>query len=281
MNPLMYIKEHMNQLTKQEQRVANYVIDYPDEAVQLSAQEIGDKTNTSSATVIRFIKKMNYKGLSDFKVTISRYIPDDEVSVFKRIEKDETIKSLKHKLTSRATYSMEMTEHTIDDDSVDQIVSAIEQAKVIVVFGIGASNLVAQDFYQKFLRLGLNVQHSLDTHLISGTIGSFQEDALFIGITSGGNNKEVEKLMHICKTYNAKSVCITSNEESKLAELADYQIIHDASTEESLRYAATSSLMAQLFTVDVIFYAYLVKHYEENKKMINATKEAVLEYKGK
>lgn len=278
MNPLMYIKEHMNQLTKQEQRVANYVVENPTEAVQLNAKEIGEKTATSSATVIRFVKKMKYKGFNEFKVNVSRHIPDDEISVYKRIDKDESIESLNNKLLSRAQYSMEMTSKILDEQSIEKIVDAIEQSKCMIVYGIGASYLVAQDFYQKFLRLGINVQCTLDTHLISGTLGTYKKDALFVGVSSGGNNSEIQKLLALSKNYDVKSVILTSSEDSKLAEASDFVILHDASTEESLRYAATSSLMSQLFAVDVIFYAYLVKHYESNMNMINDTKEAVKYY---
>lgn len=279
MNPIMYIKEHLNELTKQEQRVANYVVDNPVEAVQLNAKEIGDKTNTSSATVIRFVKKMNYKGFNEFKVNISRHIPDEDISVFKKIEKDETITSLKNKLISRAQYSMEMTSKLLNETDIESLVSAIEEAKCIIVYGIGASYLVAQDFYQKFLRLGINVQCILDTHLISGNIATHKDNALFIGISSGGQSDEIQKLLKMSKHYNAKTTIITSNAESEFKDYSDIMVLHDASTEESLRYAATSSLMSQLFTIDVIFYTYLVRHYETNMKMINDTKEAVNEYK--
>lgn len=279
MNPLMYIKEHMNQLTKQEQRVANYIVDNPVEAIQMNAKQIGDKTSTSSATVIRFVKKMNYKGFNEFKVNISRHIPDDDISVFKKIEKDETIATLKNKLISRAQYSMEMTSKSLVEAEIESLVSAIEEAKCIIVYGIGASYLVAQDFYQKFLRLGINVQCILDTHLISGNIATQKDDALFIGISSGGQSDEIQKLLKMSKHYNTKTAVITSNAASELKKYSDINIIHDASTEESLRYAATSSLMSQLFTIDVIFYAYLVRHYESNMKIINDTKEAVNEYK--
>lgn len=276
MNPLMYIKEHMEQLTKQEQRVANYVVNNPVEAVQLNAKEIGDKTNTSSATVIRFVKKMNYKGFNEFKVNISRHIPDEDISVFKKIEKDETIASLKNKLISRAQYSMEMTSKILNETDIESLVSAIEEAKCIIVYGIGASYLVAQDFYQKFLRLGINVQCILDTHLISGNIATHKDNTLFIGISSGGQSDEIQKLLKMSKHYNAKTAIITSNAESAFKDYSDIMVLHDASTEESLRYAATSSLMSQLFTIDVIFYTYLIHHYETNMKMINDTKEAVI-----
>lgn len=275
----MYIKEHLNELTKQEQRVANYVVDNPVEAVQLNAKQIGDITSTSSATVIRFVKKMNYKGFNEFKVNISRHIPDEDISVFKKIEKDETIASLKNKLISRAQYSMEMTSKLLNETDIESLVSAIEEAKCIIVYGIGASYLVAQDFYQKFLRLGINVQCILDTHLISGNIATHKDNALFIGISSGGQSDEIQKLLKMSKHYNAKTTIITSNAESAFKDYSDIMVLHDASTEESLRYAATSSLMSQLFTIDVIFYTYLVRHYETNMKMINDTKEAVNEYK--
>lgn len=55
-------------------------------------------------------------------------------------------------------------------------------------------------------------------------------------------------------------------------------LLHDASSEKSLRLAATSSLIAQLMTVDILFYTYLSKDYQAHVAHLSETKKAVEMY---
>jgi len=275
MDPLLHIQESINQLTKKEQRIAYYVVDHPEAVVQMNVQEIAEKTDTSSATVIRFIKKMNYSGLSDFKVTISRHLPEDNQKVYKNIEENETIDSIKNKLLLRACYSMEMTSESLSDKEITAAVKMITEAERIIIYGIGASDIVAQDFYQKFMRLGLNIIWSRDAHFIASSIASKHDKSLVIGVSSSGENLEVIKMLKTAQKYSAATMGICSNTKSSMIDYCDHYLIHDASTEESLRLAATSSLLAQLYLIDIIFYTYLLSDFKENKKTIQRTKEAV------
>lgn len=278
MNPLIYIQEHMQQFTNREQQIASYILRFPEEFVHLSALELGKKTKTSSATVIRFVKKMNYQGLSDFKVDLSRHLPDS-IPVYKSIDESDNLDTIKNKLLMRASYSMERTSDILNTESIYQAVKNINHSKFVIVYGIGASDLIAQDIVQKFSRLGKNIISSTDHHQIATLIAAHKNEALFIGISSSGSNENVINLTKLAVDYHINTLVITSDASSELVRTSQLSLIHDASTEESLRYAATSSLIAQLYVVDILFYAYLLENYNQNKEKIANTKQAILDYK--
>ncbi|MCP6646394.1 hypothetical protein NL493_30055, partial [Klebsiella pneumoniae] len=72
----------MEQLTKNEQQVARYLIEAPEAVLEMSAQALGKETQTSSATVIRCVHKLGFKGLVDLKLAISSYLPNHQASVY-------------------------------------------------------------------------------------------------------------------------------------------------------------------------------------------------------
>ncbi|WP_323703905.1 MurR/RpiR family transcriptional regulator [Mammaliicoccus sp. Dog046] len=272
---LIFIKEQMSQLTKHEQRIAQYIINHPEETINLSAQQLGKLTQTSAASIIRCSHKLNFKGFTDLKLAISRYLPSHEQSIYQEIKQDETVDSISKKLVTRAAHTLEMTEKHISSESVDRIVEQLYQSDSIIVYGVSASSLVAQDIYQKFTRIGKQVIYSLDTHLLSTAMASQTGNLTFIGISNSGENNETLSLAKVAKKYGVKIVGITQSQTSTLAKFADHYLIHDASSESSLRLAATSSLISQLMTVDILFYSYLSKDYDHHVMTMSHTRDAV------
>lgn len=272
---LIFIKEQMSQLTKHEQRIAQYIIKHPEETINLSAQQLGKLTHTSAASIIRCSHKLNFKGFTDLKLAISRYLPNHEQSIYQEIKQGETVDSISKKLVTRAAHTLEMTEKHISSESVDRIVEQLYQSDTIIVYGVSASSLVAQDIYQKFTRIGKQVIYSLDTHFLSTAMASQSGNLTFIGISNSGENNETLSLAKVAKKYNVNIVGITQSQTSTLAKLADHYLIHDASSESSLRLAATSSLISQLMTVDILFYSYLSKDYDHHVMTMSHTRDAV------
>lgn len=273
---LIYIEEQMEQLTKNEQQVARYLIEAPEAVLEMSAQALGKETQTSSATVIRCVHKLGFKGLVDLKLAISSYLPNHQASVYQEMEKDEPANEIKSKLFNRAAYTLKTTETLLDDQTLETIAEKLRQCKKLVVFGVGASHIVAEDIFQKFTRAGMNVVHSSDAHIIATTLaGSNNEGTLMIGISNSGQNRETLKLAQVARHYHVPVIGMTSRKDSELANEADECLFHDASSDRSLRLAATSSLIAQLITVDTLFYTYLAKDYTNHIAHLSQTRDAV------
>ncbi|OHR54667.1 MurR/RpiR family transcriptional regulator [Staphylococcus sp. HMSC061G12] len=273
---LIYIEEQMEQLTKNEQQVARYLIEAPEAVLEMSAQALGKETQTSSATVIRCVHKLGFKGLVDLKLAISSYLPNHQASVYQEMEQDEPANEIKSKLFNRAAYTLKTTETLLDDQTLETIAEKLRQCKKLVVFGVGASHIVAEDIFQKFTRAGMNVVHSSDAHIIATTLaGSKNEGTLMIGISNSGQNRETLKLAQVARHYHVPVIGMTSRKDSELANEADECLFHDASSDRSLRLAATSSLIAQLITVDTLFYTYLAKDYTNHIAHLSQTRDAV------
>ncbi|WP_412518559.1 MurR/RpiR family transcriptional regulator [Staphylococcus simulans] len=272
---LIYIEEQMEQLTKNEQQVARYLIESPEAVLEMSAQALGKDTQTSSATVIRCVHKLGFKGLVDLKLAISSYLPNHQASIYQEMEQNEPANEIKNKLFTRAAYTLKTTETLLDDQTLEEIAEKLRQCQKLVVFGVGASHIVAEDIFQKFTRAGMNVVHSSDAHIIATALTGSSEGTLLIGISNSGQNQETLKLAQVAQHYGIPVIGMTSRKDSELASGADYCLLHDASSDRSLRLAATSSLIAQLITVDTLFYTYLAKDYTEHVAHLSQTKDAV------
>lgn len=78
MNCLVQIKEAQKSYTSTEKIIAQYILEHTHEILNDSAQQLGEKSQTSAAAVIRFSKKLGYKGFSDLKISLARSSQNEE-----------------------------------------------------------------------------------------------------------------------------------------------------------------------------------------------------------
>ena len=88
-------------------------------------------------------------------------------------------------------------------------------------------------------------------------------------------DKEVLELASVVKNMKIPIIAITSRENSSLGQMADC-ILHSVSGEDyQMRTAATMSLMAQLYVVDILFYMYVSEHFTESYDKLEKTRDAI------
>lgn len=72
MGVLIKISSMLDDFSARERKVADYILDKPEKVKELNTYEIAEKTRTSQATVVRFAKRIGYKGFPDFKIALSQ-----------------------------------------------------------------------------------------------------------------------------------------------------------------------------------------------------------------
>ncbi|MBP2100128.1 MurR/RpiR family transcriptional regulator [Enterococcus rivorum] len=278
-NIILSIKDHRQYLPKSEQKIADYILENTAEVINLNAQELAKKAGSSPAAIIRFCHSIEVNGFTDLKLLLSANLGQTSVAMYTEVEDGETTAAIKEKLQLRTIHVLERTGERLVDESVDAAVASIEKSELIFVYGVGASSLVAQDVHQKFSRLGRMVFTSLDHHLIASTMGTTPLTSVFIAISNSGENRETNALVKIAQDRKMTVIGITENEVSTLGKASDILLLSSKGEEAPLRSAATVSLTAQLFIVDVLLFAYATKNYDDTLKKIKYSKAAVEELK--
>ncbi|WP_321384884.1 MurR/RpiR family transcriptional regulator [uncultured Enterococcus sp.] len=274
-NIILTIQDYREQLPKSEQKIADYILEHTNEVITLSAQELAKRAGSSPAAIIRFCHSMQVNGFTELKLLVSANLGSAGAELYTEVEKEETAEAIKRKLNIRFVHALERTADLLEDKDLEAVLSEIERAEIIYVYGLGASSLVAQDVYQKFTRLGKTVFYSLDHHLLASALGTREKESLFIGISNSGETSEVIALLNIAKENGIYSIGITENCDSALAEQSDTVLLTVKGEEAPLRSAATVSLISQLYIVDVLFFYYASNNYDETLKKIQQSRNTV------
>ncbi|WEG73519.1 MurR/RpiR family transcriptional regulator [Vagococcus intermedius] len=274
-NILFTIQEKMETFSKSEKKLASWILANSSEVIHMTTKSLSEATNVSPATIVRFCYSLNLNGFTDLKLNISTHLPQIKEDLYSDIIKNENISQIKKKLNFKVGHAFDETIDKLNDDMIEEAIAALEAVDMVYTYGIGASGLVAEDIYQKLTRIGKNVFFTKDDHLLATALVSNPTKSLLFAISNSGQKKEVIALAKIAKEQNIPVIILTNAEQSPLALLADILLLTASSGEAPLRSSATSSLLVQLFTIDILYSAYASRHYETVMARLNQSKNAI------
>lgn len=272
---LTMLTEMLPMLPPSEKKIATYIIGHPEEAINLTAQELGKRSNTSGAAVIRLCKSLDLKGFQDLKFRIAGDLQKTTDEGFRDIKPNESLQSIIDKMTINSIQTIKETAELLRIDEVEKAVQLLLNAKKIHFVGVGASGIIAKDAEQKFLRINKTVHAFSDTHMAATLVANGNEDEVVVGISFSGETQEVAKVLELAKQKKMKTISITRYGSSKVTEQADIRLYTSATREPTFRSGATSSRIGQLQTIDILFMRVATLKYEETVNYIDVTRDAI------
>ncbi|WP_053831604.1 MurR/RpiR family transcriptional regulator [Paraclostridium bifermentans] len=280
MNILEYIKQNYEDFTDSEKLIADYLLSNNESIINLSAKEIGEITNTSAATLIRFSKKLGFESLNEMKLKLSMSLRDvkekaDFEYINKKLETTDIIYGIKKSIDK----VMDKTVDLIQEEDLEKAIDLLSKAKNIYIYSVGVSGLVGQDFYYKLSRINKRCIAHVDTHLqITSSILMEPEDVA-VAISYSGATKEVIKCVENANKNNVPVISITkASISNKLEDLSDITL-KVPYVEKSLREGAMSSRISQLAIIDMLFIGMAKENIEEIENKLVVTREAVKDLK--
>ena len=268
---VLNIKTRYNSFSKAEKKIADFLIQNPNNILPLYITELAKECDTSEATIVRFSKRLGFEGYQQLKIAIaqeSEYHPINE-----NITQNDSAESIFQKVCDDIYCSLEKTKKAIDGDSLERCCQAILASNNILVFGLGNSASVAMDASHKIFRLGLSAHPYTDNHMQSIAAAHTDENSVVIGISHSGQSKDIIQAMQIAKQNGATTIAITNFGKSPIDKASDI-ILHTVSDETNYRILGLSSRIAQLAIIDSI-YSYLVCHLENSNERIAETELAL------
>ncbi len=273
---LIAIKEMIHSLPPSEKKIATYILDNPEKAILLTAMTLGEESETSSAAVMRLCKSLGFSGFQELKIRVAGDLQkNNNISGYRDIEPHESFRDIIDKVT---TNTMQTLKETIDILSVSELskaVRALIDAKSIVFIGFGASTIAAMDAEQKFIRIDKNAAYYSDVHMAATAIATKGKDDVVIGISFSGTTKEVVKLLQLAKSKGSKIITITKYGNAPVTQLGEIKLYTSTSREATFRSGATSSRIAQLHIIDILFMCLASEEYENTINFLDDTREAI------
>nr|WP_255437466.1 MurR/RpiR family transcriptional regulator [Thalassobacillus sp. CUG 92003] len=265
----------MQDLPKSEQKIATYIMNAPEKVITMTAKQLGEVSETSSAAVIRLCKSLNLSGFQELKMRIAGDLHKPDHKEYREIEENEPLDSIINKMTQNSIQIIRETEQVLRQEDVDKAIQALQKAKAIHFFGMGASGLVAADAQQKFLRAGRTAYYLTDPHLSFTTLSNATEQDVAFAMSYSGETNETIKFVELAKERGVMTISLTKYGANTISNQADISLTTSPTQEAITRSAATSSRLAQLHVMDILFMAFVSTQYEQVIRSLDRTKEII------
>lgn len=276
---LVRTRAALSSLHPAERRVADYVLSDPEVVAGLSITRLAARCDTSEATISRLVRSLGFEGYKDFRLAVTRAsalaeAAHGETAPSADIEANEQLDAIIAKLSYSDRAAVDETAKSLDLEQFAKARDAIVAANKIVVFGVGASELVASDLAQKLQRINLAVWSYSDADRAVGAAALLTAGDLVVTVSASGQTEAAIGVQQEAIRSGALAIAITANPRSTLALEASIALI-SASRETTFRSGATSSRIAQLFIVDCLFVATASRTHGASTAALETTREAV------
>lgn len=259
MTPILHIiSVEKESLPRQERRLAEFILTAPSEIVHMGIKDLAEQCEVSAATVTRFCKNFQCKGYPDFKLKLAAEIAHAEMASrtgntrYQDIVAGNALAGIVEAIESNHLTSIRDTTELLDLGQLERAVDALCRAKRIDLYGVATSSIVAQDFYQKLIRIGKNCTAFADSHMQITSASTLTSSDVAVAISYSGETPETIDALTCAKDAGAFTISITSYRSSAISALADITL-YSSSLEEGMRRGDMASRIAQLHIIDILF----------------------------
>lgn len=276
-NILNKIESKMQQFSKGQRSIANYILNHYDKAAYMTAAKLGIAAGVSESTVVRFAFELGFDGYPELQQELAEMIKNKLTSI-QRIEvaseqigETDVLEKVLNIDISKIRKTLEETSRKDFDGAVDALVNA----KNIYILGSRSASVLA-----RFLALYFNIMfdsvkliHTTSSSEMFEQIMRIKENDIIIGISFPRYSKKTVKAMDFAANNGAKVIAITDSPLSPLAKRADFFL-----QARSDMVSFVDSLVAPLSLINALIVAVGLKKGDELKRTFDKLESIWDEY---
>lgn len=218
------IEEHYQTLSKKQQLVASFVLQNLTFVATHAAHEVGQRTNTSETTVIRFCYELGLEGFAHLQKEITMYLFNQSSSSalgnYISKQTNKTAKSTLEVAVQKDIDQLERMVSSIDEAMFQYATEKLHEAESIYIVGVDASQYAANWLYFVLHLLRPNVTFiRTETHELIRTIEKIDKKAVVIVISLHRYAKET---LQIAQYLNDKKVELIGITDTNIAPIHTY-----------------------------------------------------------
>jgi DNA-binding MurR/RpiR family transcriptional regulator len=277
---LVRIRSALPALRPSERSVAELVLVDPSRAATLSIGDLAEHCGTSTTSVVRYYKKVGYRGYSELRLDLAREAARESsanpvpATVYDDVNPSDSLPDIISKIAFNETMSIADTAQVLDVHELATAIEVITRSRKIDIFGVGAGGLVGHDLQQKLHRIGLTSFNWPEVHVALTSAALLDGNGVAVGISHSGTTADTIDFLRAAKDTGATTIAITNHADSPLGRAADI-VLSTAARETPFRPGAMGSRIAQMMVVDCLFVGVAQHSYDASISALRKTHAAV------
>ncbi|MGF6646861.1 glucokinase [Paraburkholderia sp. GAS33] len=205
------IRQMRDALTPAERRVADLALNHPRSIINDPIVDIARKADVSQPTVIRFCRSLGCQGLSDFKLKLATGLTGTIPVSHSQVHLGDTATDFGAKvLDNTISAILQLREH-LNFEHVERAIDLLNGARRIEFYGLGNSNIVAQDAHYKFFRFGIPTIAYGDLYMQAASAALLGKGDVIVAVSKSGRAPELLRVLDVAMQAGAQVIAITSS----------------------------------------------------------------------
>ncbi|KDR31666.1 MULTISPECIES: bifunctional transcriptional regulator/glucokinase [Caballeronia] len=205
------IRQMRDALTPAERRVADLALNHPRSIINDPIIDIARKADVSQPTVIRFCRSLGCQGLSDFKLKLATGLTGTIPVSHSQVHLGDTATDFGAKvLDNTVSAILQLREH-LNFENVERAIDILNGARRIEFYGLGNSNIVAQDAHYKFFRFGIPTIAYGDLYMQAASAALLGKGDVIVAVSKSGRAPELLRVLEVAMQQGATVIAITSS----------------------------------------------------------------------
>lgn len=272
----------MNILKPVERRVAEHILENPQDILSSTIMDLSKKTGASYASINRLISRIGLGGYKELKKLlyqdiISQTIPEAnsnfldflDVITFSQGADTETICT---SIYSQAVKVLEESRSIISPATLEKAAQKILSANSVCFIGTGLSGICARYAYSRFFRIGIPCYHEEDSTLYRMRIALLKKNDLLFAISSSGRSAAILECAKLAQTNQADIISLTDYAVSPLSRLAGINLFTTPRNSSQFMNIDIPLVIGQILIIDTLYMVCCIKMGKKSSEIFMKTK---------
>lgn len=237
----MELTPYEKNFSQKESQIFSFVVNHQDEVSRMTIRQLAASNQTSTTTIIRFCKKFDCEGFSEFKIKLKKLLNQSETF-------DKSISST----TKSMRYFLERMEDPRYHNQIELIAKKIDQSELILVLGDQDADITIAYAVKKLSLMNkIIVPIQNYAKILKPIFSDTERTCCLLAFSSSGTDQRMENIMLSCKEKAITTIAVTNKSTSDIAVLADHSLAYYYT--DGKQSDAALSQMPMIYIIELLF----------------------------
>ncbi|AOL34273.1 MurR/RpiR family transcriptional regulator [Geobacillus thermoleovorans] len=199
------VRLYADRLNDTDDQIVDYIMEHREEIADIPIQKMAEALYTVPNTIVRFAKKLGYKGFAELKAALA-------------------LEQRAEAATLAGGTVIEKTKELLDERLIEEAAGKLHEAKHVFFYGVGDSAYFCEMMAKHLRCIGKRADFFVQRHdMLYNADRCGEKDVVFV-ISASGETKQVLEAVAAAKQNGAFVISLTHFCPNSLADLADFRL---------------------------------------------------------
>ena len=271
------IRERYDDIFAAEKKVADFVLENPEEAVEYNVSELARASDVSDATAIRMCKHIGYQGYYQMRIQLSR-----DIGKLYSDQAEEEERDGLDTVFDKFACKIQQLKVSNQADTFLKAASMLEACGRVHIIAVGNTTPIAMYLGFRLERMGVRADYNQVPEYFMNHIDLAEEGDVVLAVTKSGGSRQIIQAVELAGEKRLPVIAVTGEKDSPVSRFAVCLLLSSSGERKKkkhFQYYQAYEHLTEMAVVEALLEIYAEKYGKTTEKEINRTEMIFSEYK--